>query len=107
VLDSELIISELGVVCTDSLPAGGSIRYRRSSETISRREDIKTTWTGLITVPCDVEAIRNEKHQSLEGSIGAKRGSRILGPMPTNFTAIDTFSPLPKVWVISPTPKLA
>ena len=26
-----------------------------------------------------------------KGSIGAKRGSRILGPMPSNLTAIDTF----------------
>ena len=40
------------------------------------------------------------------GSIGARRGSRILGPMPANLTAIDTFSPLPKVWVTSPSPKL-
>ena len=40
------------------------------------------------------------------GSIGANLGSRILGPIPANLTAIDTFSPLPKVWVISPTPKL-
>ena len=29
------------------------------------------------------------------GSIGARRGSRIFGPMPSNFTAIEIFSPLP------------
>ena len=27
---------------------------------------------------------------------------RIFGPMPANFTAIDTFSPLPKVWSLGP-----
>jgi len=41
------------------------------------------------------------------GSIGARRGSRIFGPMPSNLTAIEIFSPDPNRWVIVPSPKLA
>ena len=60
-----------------------------------------------VPVKAEVEGLDAPPAQPPAGSMGAKRGSRILGPMPANFTAIDTFSPLPKVWVISPTPKLA
>ena len=65
--------------------------------------------TSELTKPLSAYQIKCQESIShiFNGFIGARRGSRIFGPMPGNFTAIETFSPLPKVCVISPTPKLA